>query len=44
MKTIQQLCVEHLCDKTPQISQSTKQPGHSYAIVYDLLFKDYKWF
>ena len=32
MKTIQQLCVEYGCDKTPEI-------GHSYAPKYDELFR-----
>lgn len=32
-KTIQELCVEYGCDKTPEIA-------HSYAPVYDELFKN----
>lgn len=32
-KTIQQLCIEHGCDKTPEIF-------HAYAPIYDKLFKE----
>lgn len=34
-KTIQQLCVEYGCDKTPEIQ-------HSYALIYDKLFSKLK--
>ena len=34
-KTIQELCVEYGCDKTPEIT-------HSYSLDYDRLFKDLK--
>lgn len=40
--TVQSLCTLHGTDKTPLINQSTGNPGHPYALIYDLLFKDLK--